>query len=330
MINKDIDLKNDIYYQNEYSSLYATDDGELFSFKYEEGENEITFNSIKRIIKTVAGISVEPQYYDLETPYGYGGPLTNCYDDAFLKAAFYAYRQECIAQNIVCEFIRFHPFNAFCQRSTFFDFHAQERQVVMVDLSLTTDERWAQYSKNTRNILRKANNRLIRLKHEDSLDAFCKLYQLTMDKNEASEFFYFKKNYFEQLSSIKGVELLSVELESSTVSTGFFMHGQDISNYHLSANNSDYFKENGNYALLDFAFEQAKDRGCKWMMLGGGRTSDENDSLFKFKSKFSKQSLPFFIGGLTFLPEVRTKLNSMWQQENPDSQLKLFQLYRHS
>ncbi|MEH6456405.1 MAG: peptidoglycan bridge formation glycyltransferase FemA/FemB family protein [Cocleimonas sp.] len=330
MINTNIDLNNDIYYQNEYSSLYAVDGGELFTFKYVQGDYEIVFSSIKRAIKSVSGISVEQEYYDLETPYGYGGPLTNCYDEDFLKDAFSAYRQECIAQNIVCEFIRFHPFNRFCQQTKFFDFHAQERQVVIVDLSLATDERWARYSKNTRNILRKANKKLAGLKCEESLDAFCKLYQLTMDKNNASDFFYFKKEYFERLSNIEGVELLAVELESTTVSAGFFMYGKDIAHYHLSANNSDYFKENGNYALLDFAFEQAKNRGCKWMMLGGGRSSDENDSLFKFKSKFSGQYLPFFIGGLTFLPEIKDKLNEMWQQENPDSELNLFQLYRHS
>jgi len=330
MINTSIDLSNDIYYQNAYSTLYAIDDGELFTFAYEQGDKKIIFSSIKRVIKSVAGVTIDQEYYDLETPYGYGGPLTNCYEEGFLIDGFAAYRQECIAQNIVCEFIRFHPFNLFCQHAKFFDFHAQERQVVMVDLSLTTDERWAQYSKNTRNILRKTKKKLTKLKQEGSLDAFCKLYQLTMDKNNASDFFYFQSEYFEQLSNIDGVELLSVELESSTVSTGFFMHGKDISHYHLSANNSDYFKENGNYALLDFAFEQAKEHGCKWMMLGGGRTSDENDSLFKFKSKFSNQSLPFFIGGLTFLPEIRTKLNTIWQKESPDSQLKLFQLYRHS
>ncbi len=325
-----VNLADDIYYQDDYSSLYALNGEEVFNFEYVQNSNRILFRSIKRRIKNVAGIIIDEELYDLETPYGYGGPITNCYSEKFLGDAFLAYRKECIKQNIVCEFIRFHPFNKLAQYKDYFDFHAQERKVVIVDLTLNTEDRWSKYSKTTRNILRKANKNLSRKKDEDSLVEFCSLYQQTMDKNDASDFYYFKPNYFEKLKDVQGVELLSVMNELTVVSSGFFMHGSDIAHYHLSANNSEFNRENGNYALLDFAFDHAKEQGCKWMMLGGGRTSDENDSLFKFKSKFSDKSLPFFIGGLTFLPEKRTKLNSMWRQENPDSQLKLFQLYRNS
>ena len=325
-----VNLADDIYYQNDYSSLYALNGEEVFNFEYVQNSNRILFRSIKRRIKDVAGSIIDEELYDLETPYGYGGPITNCYSEQFLDDAFLAYREECIKQKIICEFIRFHPFNKLAQYKDYFDFYAQERKVVIVDLTLNTEDRWSKYSKTTRNILRKANKNLSRNKDEDSLVRFCSLYQQTMDKNDASDFYYFKPNYFEKLKDVKGVELLSVKNELAVVSSGFFMHGSDIAHYHLSANNSEFNRENGNYALLDFAFDYAKEQGCKWMMLGGGRTSDENDSLFKFKSKFSDKSLPFFIGGLTFLPEKRAELNSMWQQENPDSQLKLFQLYRNS
>jgi len=106
------------------------------------------------------------------------------------------------------------------------------------------------------------------------------------------------------------------------------MHSNELAHYHLSANNIDFLRENGNYALLDYAFDQAKEHGCKWMMLGGGRTSDEMDSLFKFKKKFSNKTLPFYIGGLTFLPQIKEQLNKLWLKENPDNPQKLFQQYR--
>ena len=323
-----IELCKDIYYQTEYSSLYTTNENEVFNFEYQEEDKKILFRSIKHKIESVAGVAIKEELYDLETPYGYGGPLTNCYEKEFLENAFTAYRNECAAQHIVCEFIRFHPFNPISKLNDLFDFHTQERQVVIVDLTLTTEERWAKYSKNTRNILRKTNKKLQRVKNGVSLDNFCSLYELTMDKNNASDFYYFQREYFNKLTKVKGIELLNVELENSTVSTGFFMHGKELAHYHLSANNCDFLRENGNYALLDFAFENAKEQGCRWMMLGGGRTSDNNDSLFKFKAKFSDQVLPFYIGGLTFLPEVRSKLNTIWKNENKDSELSLFQLYR--
>jgi hypothetical protein len=328
MIELNINLANDIYYQDAYAALYADSGSEVFDFVYEQGENRIIFRAIKRRIMNVAGIAIDEELYDLETPYGYGGPITNCYDDTFLTAAFLAYRVECEKQHIVCEFIRFHPFNQMLEHSNYFDFFCQERQVVIVDLTLDQEARWSKYSKTTRNILRKANKKLSRSCSPDDLDTFLNLYQQTMDKNQAADFYYFDRPYFTQLANIDGVELLSVKLDDEIVSMGFFMQTGELAHYHLSANNSDLLKENGNYALLDFAFERAQQNGCKLMMLGGGRTSAEDDSLFKFKTKFSDQVKPFFIAGIDFLPEKRAWLNQIWLQQHSNDSRKMFQLYR--
>lgn len=266
--------------------------------------------------------------YDLETPYGYGGPLTNCYDSVFLSAAFSAYKAECIKQHIICEFIRFHPFNPLLQHNEYFNFFCQERQLVIVDLTLTQAERWSKYSKTTRNIIRKAQKVLEYDCADDAVGSFINMYQQTMDRNQAAKFYYFDSDYFNQLSAISGVELLTVKLAGEHVSMGFFMQRGELSHYHLSANNCDLLRENGNYALLDFAFDRAKKNGCKWMILGGGRTSAHDDSLFKFKAKFSDNIKPFYIAGLDFMPEKRTWLNQQWSSQHKDDQRKMFQLYR--
>lgn len=328
MTEPTINLLDDIYYQDAYASLYESKDGELFNFVFQEAEHKVIFRSIKRKITQVAGVAVEEELYDLETPYGYGGPLTNCYDSKFLSAAFSAYKAECIKQNIVCEFIRFHPFNQLAEHEQYFDFFCQERQVVIVDLRLTQPERWSKYSKTTRNIIRKTQKVLARHQADDTMDDFLSMYQQTMDKNKAADFYYFDRAYFEQLSAILGVELLTVKLADEHVSMGFFMQTGELAHYHLSANNSELLRENGNYALLDFAFERAQQNGCKWMMLGGGRTSASDDSLFKFKTKFSDHIKPFYIAGLDFMPEKRAWLNQQWLSRNRDNPLKLFQLYR--
>lgn len=323
-----INLADDIYYQNAYAALYENNDGELFNFVFQQGEHQIIFRSIKRKITHVAGIPVTEELYDLETPYGYGGPLTNCYDTVFLNAAFAAYKAECIKQRIVCEFIRFHPFNQLTEHNECFDFFCQERQVVLVDLTLAQPERWSNYSKTTRNIIRKTQKVLTRHQADDAMDDFLSLYQQTMDKNQAADFYYFTPDYFNQLSVIPGVELLAVKLADKYVSMGFFMQTGELAHYHLSANNSELLRENGNYALLDFAFERAQQNGCKWMMLGGGRTSASDDSLFKFKTKFSDNIKPFYIAGLDFMPEKRAALNQQWSLQHKDDPRKMFQLYR--
>jgi hypothetical protein len=328
MTENTVHLANDIYYQDAYAALYENNDGELFNFIFQQAENKILFRSIKRKITQVAGIPIEEELYDLETPYGYGGPLTNCYDRAFLTTAFAAYKSECVKQHIVCEFIRFHPFNQLTHHDEYFNFFHQERQVVMVDLTLAQTERWSQYSKTTRNIIRKTQKVLERHQADNVMDNFLSLYQQTMDKNQAADFYYFDRDYFKQLSAIPGVELLAVKLADEYVSMGFFMQTGELAHYHLSANNSELLRENGNYALLDFAFERAQQNGCKWMMLGGGRTSASDDSLFKFKTKFSDNLKPFYIAGLDFMPEKRAWLNLQWASQHKDDPRKMFQLYR--
>lgn len=322
------DLPSDIYYQREYSALYEGD-GEHFEFQYDEDSSYVRFSALKRPIRSVAGQDIAEELYDLETPYGYGGPISNSSDTLFLQRAFSAYREHCKAQNIVCEFIRFHPFNTVGEMPSLFDMHFPERQVVIVDLEKNTEERRKSYSKTTRNIVKRAEKNLSVDTTSVQLSDFMEMYYETMKKNSASDFFYFQEKYFNDLNALDGVSLLATKKESTYASVGFFMCGKELAHYHLSANNQDIAKENGNYLLLDAAFEHAKTQGCRYMMLGGGRTSSPDDSLFKFKSKFSPLTMPFYIAGLDFLPEKRQMLNQMWIDQNKDSTTpKLFQLYR--
>ncbi|WP_158132975.1 GNAT family N-acetyltransferase [Vibrio navarrensis] len=322
------DLSADIYYQRAYSALYEQG-CEHFEYTYQEGEHYVRFTALKHRISHVAGVEIQENLYDLETPYGYGGPLSNSDDPAFLQRAFTAYREHCQQQRIVCEFIRFHPFNPLAENNTLFDMHFAERQVVIVDLEQSSEERRQQYSKTTRNIVKKAANNLTVQYEHVPLSEFMSMYYDTMQKNTASDFFYFKEPYFEALMQIQGVSLLAIQKEHQYASIGFFMCSNELAHYHLSANNQELAKDNGNYLLLDAAFEHAKAQGCRYMMLGGGRTSSPEDSLFKFKSKFSPLNKAFYIAGLDFLPEKRHQLNQLWFEQNPQRQApKLFQLYR--
>lgn len=324
------DLQSDSYYNKEYAKLYLKSDEEkLFEYVYQENSRYVIFRSIKRPIIKIGNVFIDEELYDLETPYGYGGPLANTTDTVFLQRAFQAYRVLCKQKNIVCEFIRFHPFNPISEQSALFDMCLPERNIVVVDLDNNVEERRKLYSKTTRNIVKKAETRLMVEKESVKIDDFMGMYYETMQKNLANDFFYFKEDYFEKLMKLDGVSLLATKLGDTYVSIGFFMCGKDLAHYHLSANNQDFSRENGNYLLLDAAFEYAKEKGCRYMMLGGGRTSSIDDSLFKFKSKFSPFKMPFFIAGLDFLPEKRQELNKLWCQQNQESQVpKLFQLYR--
>ncbi|MEL4429218.1 hypothetical protein [Shewanella mangrovisoli] len=323
-------LTNDIYFQDEYAKLYLNEDDRIYRFEYTKGEQWFRSLSIMRPIPNYLYPNYSETLFDLETPYGYGGPITNSQDIDFINEAMQLYRADCVAKNIVCEFIRFHPHNQLAAHANLFDFHLQERRVVSVNLRTEQHERWQGYSKTTRNIIRKCEKKLT-FDENIHLDEFINIYQQTMDKNNADRFFYFPKKYFEKLHTHKNCQLLGIRaFDGELLSAGFFFLSGPLAHYHLSANNLERQHENGNYYLLEQAFVLAKAAGCKSMLLGGGRTSSENDSLFQFKAKFSKDILPFYIAGLDFNSVQRKQLNDSWQVNHSDTKIQRFQKYRMS
>lgn len=70
-----------------------------------------------------------------------------------------------------------------------FDMHALERQVVIVDLTLNSEERRQLYSKKTRGIINKASKELTISIDDVELSEFTEMYYETMKKNKADAFF---------------------------------------------------------------------------------------------------------------------------------------------
>ena len=129
--------------------------------------------------------------------------------------------------------------------------------------------------------------------------------------------------------SSPNVTLITVLDKGQPVSGGFFMAGENYGHYHLSANTDASYSVNANYALLDAAFEHFISIGISKALLGGGRTSNPLDTLFRFKCKFSSTTKPFYIAGFDFMPEKRAQLNEFFNKHSKmRSAVPLFQAYR--
>jgi hypothetical protein len=319
----------DLYFQPEYISLYRGSSGEVFSFEYQSGDRHFGTRSLKRPIPEIENPSMMSPYFDLETAYGFGGFVTNTDNKEFIAEAFAKYQQACRAENIVAEFVRFHPLNSFpIHQSEFLSFAAKERQTVYLDLTLSKEDQWALYGQNTRNLLRRCEATLT-FNVESDLGRFMELYEQTMDRNRAGEFYYFDEAYFKKFLGLPGVELWSVYHESKPISMGFFIFGEQIAYYHLSGNSPEALKLNANYYLLEKMRERAKNLSKQVLFLGGGRTSSPEDSLYRFKSKFSPLRWDFYIGGVVHNQEAYDSLLRVFHQKHPEkAQAKIFLKYR--
>jgi len=313
-----MNLLNDIYYSKEYTSLYLKEHEKLFEFRYQE-DDKIFYNlSIKRPILNIANKMVTDGYFDLETAYGYGGYYVNTEDKNFIEKALAEYAYRCNEENIIAEFIRFHPFNDFpTKHNNVFDLNIYDRDVVIKNLP---EDVISSYTSKVRNIVKRATEK-VEILQSSNIDKFIELYNATMLKNDAEDFYFFDKKYYMNLLKNNNVKLYEVKYENTIIAMAFFMFKGAVGHYHLSANTELSYKVNSNYALLNYVFDEAK------FMLGGGTTSKEDDSLFKFKKKFSKELKPFYISGKVFNKEIYDKYNKIWQVQNKDD-VKYFLKYR--
>ena len=291
----------DIYFHKDYARLY----GEVFEFSF--CQNGFIFKTLG--IKNKIPNS---PFFDLQSPYGYSGFYSNSSDEAFLKEALEKLKQKALAENIIAFFIRLHPFDtnlAFYER--YFDFFKKERKIVLVNTNQDFTSLRKAYSPRILNYVKKARKELeISFCDKSFSKPFCELYEKTMIRNKADDFYFFSQEYFDTLFSFKSHLCLRAEYEGRILAFADFFVEKDFAYYHLSANCNE---RNANAALLDYFFELCVERGVKFVLLGGG--VEDDDALFYFKSRFSTLWTHFYIAGLVFDEENYKNLCA--KQNNP-------------
>lgn len=316
----------DIYFTEEYVKLYESEVEKAECFVCKDGDRVMLFPFLSRAF-TFQGKT----YKDFETAYGYGGPVCNCEDDAFLKRALAAFKEYCKTNGYVAGFVRFHPL---LQNQRSFDTIGRllaERKTVAINLDQTMDDVWSNeiHSKN-RNVIRKAEKAGCRFFVDDKyehLSDFIRLYDATMDKLSADGFYYFNDAYYEQL--VKGIlnSFLGCvkDVEGKIISAAIFMYSGPYGHYHLSGSDKSQLALSPNNFMLWNAAAELQRQGVKRFHLGGGTNSDEENSLFLFKRRFSKDTCQFYIGKLVFNEVVYDDICRDWERQNPEKA----EHYRH-
>lgn len=324
----------DIYFLPAYGKLNESiEEGSAQTYDFTCAYGRVRSIFIKREIP----ILIEgEQYYDAVTPYGYGGPLVMESTDRekLLKAYTENYLAYCRKNRIVDEFVRFHPlaenaldFGSLYQTS-------YNRHTIAVDL---TDEDYSrtQFTPDCRNMIRKAAKKGVRIEVDETcahLDDFIRLYYATMDKNSASDYYYFDRSYFEQLRAMEGCDVILINgyVEDRIISSAMFLLSGGNMHYHLSSTDRDYYSFASNNAILSEAAGYGRAHGLHWLHLGGGLSSDEKDRLYRFKRSFGRMDRnlkDFYIGKAVFLPEAYSRLCAAAQEKGiePDG---FFPAYR--
>lgn len=300
----DMDV-HDIFFSPEYLKVNETIiKGEAECFIYQDEDARILYPYLRRPIE---GSTL----FDITSPYGYGGYVKSPINSTAerFRVAFGRY---CRETGIVSEFIRFHPLhdNHLYVNDVLMQF-INHQPVVIVDYNQEDVSLKEVVKKEALKKIRKAEKNQVCVIEDvnwDYFQYFFEMYKQTMELKQASTFYYFDHDFFRSLKMLLlNHSLLLVALYKGEMIGGLFVLFSGLYAYnYLSCSDYRYTRLGTNDLLQFRALEWAYKRGLKSYLLGGGVNGE--DSLFRFKAKFSEQTKNFFIGRCIHLPEVYAKL----------------------
>ncbi len=317
----------DIHLRARYYRMYELNgDGSARLFVYRKQADCYIQPFLLRSVPAFDGFA---GYYDIESAYGYAGPVSTTEDLTFLAEADAAFCDYCKEQNVITEFVRFHPLlrnhRFVSSGSTLQLIHL--RDYVTVDLRSTATQAFEAYTPQNRNKIRKAENAGYRVhaqNSEASFGEFVHIYMENMKQLGASQQYYFSPAYFgslQQLTLTDGV-LLTVEGSEGAVGAGIFLKDGPWAHYFLSSVTPEGRKNGVGNLLLHEGINWARHSHCRTMHLGGGLSADPNDPLLTFKQNFSKETMPFYIGKRVHLKGEYDRLIAAWEDCYPQAKDK--------
>lgn len=296
-------LPHDVYQLPEYlyveaqrtkaipEAILITDEDNIFLLTY----------LLRKCDDIIANEVLLPESFDISSPYGYPGFLLNdaaAISTEFVSKAIVTLKQILKEKSVCSAFFRLHPI----LNENFINVFPSETftlngQTVSIDLTLSESELWAHTRKGHQSTINKCKRlgftaRVVSF--QEYYDEFTAIYQETMNRVQANQSYYFDDNYFRGLLELgEKLQLCIVECEEQIICASLFFECCGIIQAHLGGTKNDFLKQSPFNLLLHHLRLWGKERGNKYLHIGGGIGGSTTDSLYTFKSGFSRQRHDF-------------------------------------
>jgi serine/alanine adding enzyme len=230
-------------------------------------------------------------WQDVTTPYGYGGPVG--LGPTPPEGAFWQlYEGWCTENTVVSTFVRFHPL---------LGNHRSAGPLVRLEqlagtFSWRLDEADLAGSmhRHHRRAVRKAASTIeVEVRERPgSLDDFASLYEATMERQNADDFYFFPPAYWEALASGLDEHLVRFDavLDGELVASVLCLTASPWLHYHLGATLEPARSVGASNLLMLEAARWGRERGYEQFHLGGG-VGGREDSLWEYKRRFAPDGL---------------------------------------
>ena len=320
----------DIHYEPGYYRVFEGNDQALL-FVCRQDSEFVVYPFLLRKVDHGGEITAGENYFDITSPYGYGGPLASPgADQQNLKSFWQSFGQFCRDSKIITEFIRFHPLIHNHEQAAGYVEPERNSSVVFIDLSQTEERIWSGYDYSCRKNIKKAarSGVTVIIDHTPRFFSdFSTIYRHTMDRNNSSDFYYFPDSFFDKIHRFLDGNYLYAHafLEGKLISTELLLYSRTFIHSFLGGTLAEYFPFRPNNLLKHEVILWAKRKGIGYFILGGGRNDD--DGIFRYKQTFAKESLAnYYIGKKIHNQDTVRRLTGLTDEEQ--EQKAFFPPYR--
>lgn len=277
---------------------------------------------IIRPITSLPGIGDGPELFDATSLPGdpsliAGGGVSSGSSAAFLNGALDAFVAGLREKRVVSCFLWLHPLwlpeEKSLRRAGHLTYH---KLSVSIDLTLRSEELWKQIRGNHRRAIIRAwrVGQTARIDPRwERFGTFVEMYQETMRRVGAKDYWYLSPEYFEGLKDALSdrLHLCVVEQKGELVCAGLFSEVSGVIQYIYGASSTHALRDSPAKTMIHFMTMWAKDRGNHTLHLGGGVSSE--DDLFHFKIGFSPRIHPVASWRVVVDAPAYQRLTAAWE-----------------
>lgn len=319
-------IDKDIYFSVDYFRLFEREQeqrAEVFVFS-NHGQMIMYPYLLRNIshLPSIQAAGLQGDWYDISTPYGYGGPISNVPPGEERSKLFRefgtVFTEYCRDKQIMTEFIRFHPLARNAMEYQEGLLTQLNRNTVYIDLTMNSEiELLRSYRSNHKRNIQKAKSSydvIRRTNPADRMETFAKLYFATMEDLNADDFYFFPISFLQDtFHQLEGrLELFEVMDGDYTVASCIILHEKPWMHYHLCGWDRNYIHWSPTKLLIHEAALWGMDNGFERFHLGGGYKGD--DMLYQFKSGFNSKGEPlsYHLGKRVFFPEHYDLISALY------------------
>jgi len=318
-------IMNDLYFTEKYGILHErVEKGQFKTFDFARSYGQIKHSFILRKIPILVD---GQQWFDITTPYGYGGPVIEwCekeQESTLVNEFSFEFNDYCKSNKIVSEFVRFHPLAGNAQQFESIYHSKFERKTVGTNLTLK-DPIGEEFSSSCRRNIKKALNGGVKyevITSPTQMDEFTGIYYETMGRNSAASYYYFPEEYFQNLREFfhENIIFSKASFAGKTIAMGLNIFWDKTIHVLLSGTLNKYLSLSPAYVLRYALTLWGIEHGFELIHHGGGKTNDKSDTLLSFKKKFGKNTEFNFCTGSRIWNDVIYQYLCAITNKNPNS-----------